>query len=562
MRLSTFFFFTSSLFITFSLQANTPDWSDSVLIEEGTNRANIYSASPEELEQLKTKGYIHSMNYPVTVTGLLIPYRPLLNFMESNPTNPLKKLLLSLGRQFAGFSNEKEIYEWLGLSKNNGVNATGIYKMPYPNGKDDQFYVGAGIIKNSHGEGLTFSCFACHAQNLFGTTVMGLTNKRPHSNRFFHMARMIVPNIPNALFKISTDATDGEMQMFMKTKKNLVSIDGVNPQVLGLDTSLPHVALSLSRRNPDEYATKNPTLERHPRPNELRTVIADSKPMPWWNLKYKTRWLSDGSIVSGNPILTNFLWNEIGRGTDLKELEKWMKENPQIIKETTAAVFATEAPRYTDFFPVHSIELKRAQRGEKLFNESCSKCHGEYEKAWSLPEGDKLTDVEKLKTVKVNYFDQTPVIDVGTDANRYEATKYFADELNQLAISKWMKTKVEPQIGYVPSPLVGIWARYPYFHNNSVPTLCAVLTPAKMRPKKFVAGPAINKALDFDQECVGYPIGDKIPKEWLKDSEAQFDTQKMGLTNVGHEKMLFENNGLEKFSSEDKKDLIHFLKTL
>lgn len=555
-------FLLFSICTSLSLGASTPDWSTEAAIEPGDNRANIYGLNSLELEATKNKGYIHAMNYPVTVTGLLIPYRPLLNFMHSKPNDPLKKFLLSISRKFAGFKTESELYEWLGLSQNNGPNAVGIYKMPYPNGKADQFYVGAGLIKNSHGEGLTFSCFACHANNLFGTTVMGLTNKRPHSNKFFHMARLVVPNIPNALFEANTEATKGEMQMFTRTKKNLVSIDGVVPQVHGLDTSLPHVALSLARRNNDEYATKNSILEKFPRKNELKEFVTDSKPMPWWNLKYKTRWLSDGSIVSGNPILTNFLWNEIGRGTDLVELENWMKNNSTAIKEITTAAFATEAPRYTDFFPPTSINIESAKRGEKLFNQTCLKCHGEYQKAWSGDNTEGLSAIELLATTKIIYDDQTQARDVGTDPNRYEAMKYFANELNNLAISKWMETKVEPQMGYVAPPLVGIWSRYPYFHNNSVPSLCAVLSLAVNRPKKFILGPSVNKEIDFDQECNGYPVGEKIPKAWLADTEALIDTSKSGLKNSGHEKMLLDAKGMEKYSSQDKSDLIQFLKTL
>ena len=542
--------------------STAPDWSENFILPPGETRANLYSVTAPELEQLKNNGYIHAMNYPVTVTGLLVPYRPLLNFLDAETNNPLKKFLLTISRKFAGFKTEKELYEWLGLNKFNGPNAVGIYKMPRPANQPDSMYVGAGIMRNSHGEGLTFSCFACHSANLFGTTVMGLTNKRPHSNKFFHMARQVVPKIPNTLFKMNTNASDGEMQMFKRTKGNLVSVDGVVPQVLGLDTSLPHVALSLARRNDDEYATKNSTLERFPRDNELNTFVADSKPMPWWNLKYKTRWLSDGSIVAGNPILTNFLWNEIGRGTDLKELEQWMKDNSQTIEEITAAAFATEAPRYTDFFPVASINLASAKRGEKLFNQACLKCHGEYQKGWSAENSDELSALDLLATTKVIYHDKTPVKDVGTDPQRYQSMKFFADNLNNLAVSKWMKTTVEPQVGYVPPPLVGVWARYPYFHNNSVPTLCGVLSLEKDRPKTFVLGGAVNKELDFDQECNGYPVGSKMPAAWAKDTEATINTSIPGLRNTGHTKMLVDESGREKYSATDKLDLVMFLKTL
>lgn len=539
-----------------------PDWSRDFTMIPGETRQDIYQIGSAQLPTMKDKGYIHAMVYPVTVTGLLVPYRPLLNFLNSESNNPLKKFILNISRKYTGFKTEDELYQWLGLSQFNAPTAQGIYKMPRPVGQPNIKYVGAGIITNKHGEGLTFSCFTCHSSNLFGTTVMGLTNKRPHSNKFFHLARQAVPNIPNSLFKLSTGATEGEMLMFTRTKKNLVSVDGVIPQVLGLDTSLPHVALSMARRNDDEYATKNSILERFPRKNELNDFVADSKPMPWWNLKYKTRWLSDGSIVSGNPIFTNFLWNEMGRGTDLKELEKWMQDNSPVIEEITAAAFATEAPRYTDFFPVQSISIDRAKRGETIFNQSCLKCHGEYQKAWSLDNADELSALEKLATTKVIYHDKTPVKDVGTDPQRFEAMKYFADDLNNLAISKWMKTVVEPQIGYVPPPLVGVWSRYPYFHNGSVPTLCGVLSLEKDRPKTFYNGGANNKESDFDQECVGYPVGSKIPSEWLKDTEAKFDTTKPGLRNIGHTKMLVNEDGSEKFTREQKIDLIHYLKTL
>lgn len=467
-----------------------------------------------------------------------------------------------MGKKYTGFKNETEFYEWLGLNKFNPPNSTGIYKMPYPNGSIDQFYVGAGLIKTPQGRGLTFSCFTCHSANLFGTTVMGLTNKRAHANKLFHMARGTIPHVPNSLFKISTAATADEVMMFDRTKKNLVSVGVTMPQVLGLDTSLPQVALSLARRNDDEYASKSSFFEKYPRPNELETYISDSKPMPWWNLKYKTHWLADGSIVAGNPILTNILWNELGRGADLKELETWMKNNRQTIDELTVAAFATEAPRWTDFFPPHTISLERAKKGEQIFLNRCQKCHGEYQKAWNEPNADQLNEVDLLATTKIIYHEKTPVKNVGTDPQRFLATKAFADSLNKLSISKWMKTTVVPQEGYIPPPLVGIWARYPYLHNNSIPNLCALLTRPTERPKTFVQGPAENRETDYDKDCVGYPVGDKIPKAWLLNKEAVYVAGKEGLSNLGHSKAFIGENGEELLTPEDKADLIHFLKTL
>lgn len=549
--------------LSFNVQAEyNADWSEHASIPAGENRANIYNLDAKTLELMKTEGYKHAMNYPVTVTGLLIPYQPLLNFFKAEANNPLKKFILQMGKNYTGFKNETEFYEWMGLNQFNSPEATGIYKMPYPNGKKDQFYVGAGLVTTKDGKGLTFSCFTCHSASLFGVTVMGLTNKRPHANKLFHMARQSVPSIPNFVFKLGTSPTEGEVKMFERTKKNILSVEAVVPSVLGLDTSLPQVALSLSRRNIDEFATKSKTFEKDPRYNELETFVADSKPLPWWNLKYKTRWLADGSIVSGNPIFTNILWNEIGRGADLVELLKWMQENKSKIDELTVAAFANEAPRWTDFFPASTINLEKAKKGERLFVNRCQKCHGEYEKAWSSNKASDLNSVDILATTKVIYHEQTPTRNVGTDGQRAEGMKAFADSLNSLAISKWMKTTIVPQDGYVPPPLVGIWSRYPYLHNNSIPSLCALLTRPEMRPKTFVQGPAINPATDYDMDCVGYPVGDKIPKAWLADTEATFVAGKEGLSNLGHADMFIGEEGEELLSVEDKGNLIQFLKTL
>jgi hypothetical protein len=261
------------------------------------------------------------------------------------------------------------MYGWLGLNlyPDNTV-AEEVFQIPYPttNGERPDYRMGASLIRAPHSPqstGLTFSCATCHSGTFMGRTVMGLTNKRPRANEFFVMAKKYVPLIPSGFFRIATKASQEEKAMFKRTKENLKYVGSVSPQVLGLDTSLPHVALSLHKRGDDDIASKKPVRRRSP--HQLNTFVADSKPMPWWNLKYKTRWLSDGSIVAGNPILTNFLWNELGRGTDLEELEEWMKNNQDRIEKLTAAAFATRAPHWTDFFPASSIDIQMAQgRGE------------------------------------------------------------------------------------------------------------------------------------------------------------------------------------------------------
>jgi hypothetical protein len=160
----------------------------------------------------------------------------------------------------------------------------------------------------------------------------------------------------------------------------------------------------------------------------------------------------------------------------------------------------------------------------------------------------------------VRYHQKTPVIDVGTDPWRYRGMQAL-EKLNRLDISKDYGIFVKVQKGYVPPPLVGIWARWPYFHNNSAPSLCAVLTRHEDRPKKFYMGEANNTERDFDSECNGYPQGQKTPRAWKKDA-LLYDTSVQGLTNTGHDEGIFLKDGSEILSAQQKKALIQFLQTL
>ena len=119
-----------------------------------------------------------------------------------------------------------------------------------------------------------------------------------------------------------------------------------------------------------------------------------------------------------------------------------------------------------------------------------------------------------------------------------------------------------PSPRYVPPPLEGIFTRYPYLHNQSVPTLCELLRPAKWRTAQFWMGPDANAATDYDPGCVGLPVGAAIPDAWKNDPQNQMDTTQPGLSNQGHEAMLLDANGNELLTATQRADLIAFLKTL
>lgn len=93
--------------------------------------------------------------------------------------------------------------------------------------------------------------------------------------------------------------------------------------------------------------------------------------------------------------------------------------------------------------------------------------------------------------------------------------------------------------GYAGKPLTGAWARAPYLHNGSIPTLRHLLLPAT-RPARFVVG-----SLGYDATNVGFHWDiDQLAEYKAADPQVSvFDTSKDGLSNKGHDQASLQLNG-------------------
>lgn len=538
-----------------SSAAAEPDWGRDVAVPpEG--RANPYDLPAEEFAAANRAGRGHALQYPVNVTGILLPLDAARRFLEERGPDPLRDLLRTVTRGLNRVRSLDDLQAWLGLHRFPTAEGAGPYLVPFNGSQTPTDRMGFTIIETDQGRGFTISCAQCHSAELFGRRVIGLTNRFPRANAFFAHGLKAAPLVSPSLFQWSTQATAGETRLFARSRKAMAYVGAKAPVQLGLDTSLAQVALSLARREQDPWASRERPIR--PRPEVLRKTVADSKPAVWWNVKYKNRWLSDGSVVAGNPILTNLLWNELGRGTDLRKLDDWLSGNQETLKELTTAVFASSAPRWTDFFPAETFDIGAAQRGEKSFNMHCARCHGVYEKNWSRPDAESLSRSELLETWRVSYQPRKPVYDVGTDPLRWQGMTSLA-QMNDLEISKRNGIVIEPQQGYVPPPLVGIWARWPYFHNNAVPNLCAVLTRGTDRPERYWAREARDPVQDFDADCNGYPMKRRPPGAT---ADRLYVTERDGMSRFGHDERIFLEQGREKMTAAEKRDLIRYLQTL
>jgi len=140
------------------------------------------------------------------------------------------------------------------------------------------------------------------------------------------------------------------------------------------------------------------------------------------------------------------------------------------------------------------------------------------------------------------YGQSTPLAEIGTDHDRYELfSQQLLNAFGTVGAGRpWQFRHYRKSDGYANVALDGIWARAPYLHNGSVPTLYALLLPASQRPTAFGRG-----CDRFDKDLVGFVCDTGFP----------FDTTLKGNGNGGHA------YGTD-VSENQRRDLVEFLKTL
>jgi hypothetical protein len=126
-------------------------------------------------------------------------------------------------------------------------------------------------------------------------------------------------------------------------------------------------------------------------------------------------------------------------------------------------------------------------------------------------------------------------------------------------MSDLIKIHAERRNGYFAPRLEGIWARFPYLHNASVPNIHALLTPAEKRPRVFSMKRAGERER-FDEALLGLTLSSAreeaaLLKRGAKGDRTVYDTRRPGHSPQGHEFGV-------ALPEDDKRALIEYLKTL
>jgi len=178
-------------------------------------------------------------------------------------------------------------------------------------------------------------------------------------------------------------------------------------------------------------------------------------------------------------------------------------------------------------FPRDRIRSDRVAAGAAIYKKACANCHDKG--------GERTGQV-------------VPAAEIGTDPERLMSfTSELAVKMNTLGTGRpWKFSRFRKTDGYAAMPLDGVWARAPYLHNGSVPTLRHLLEPVERRPEAFWRG----------YDVYGYADGGFI---WdgpdASRAGFRFDTSQKGNSRAGH---LY---GVALKPAE-KESLLEYLKTL
>jgi hypothetical protein len=190
-------------------------------------------------------------------------------------------------------------------------------------------------------------------------------------------------------------------------------------------------------------------------------------------------------------------------------------------------------------------ETALAERGRAVFEETCSGCHGSYRRdARGLPVFDapRHVDWETVATDRLRLLCVTPQF------RKLIAANPLSDLIRA--------TDLPP--GYFAPRLEGVWARFPYLHNASVPTVRDLLTEPTRRPTVWSLRDA-GEASRFDEEALGLKIdrgtAAGLRREAARGNRDVFSTDRAGHSNQGH---AFGTT----LPAESKRALIEYLKTI
>ena len=363
---------------------------------------------------------------------------------------------------------------------------------------------------------ITANCLTCHAGRINGKLMVGLGS----ADGDFTATPLSQKNIFEGVGQLVE--SEAERAEWKKWKERVSSIaDYSHLETRGPNPADEFTGILFAHHDPKTLAwISNPG--GLPPPQDIPVDVP-----PWWRMAKKSSMFYVGA----------------GRGDHARHMMsaavlcissvEEAKSIDTYFGDINAYISSIAPPKYP-----FAIDAGLAEKGHVVFDATCSRCHGTYGATSSYP----------------NLL--IPIADINTDALLASGTAQFT-----LPLVEWHKAsffgetaRMEPQQGYVPPPLDGIWATAPFLHNGSVPTIEALLD-SNARPKYWTR---TFDSTDYDQAALGWKhtvLAEGKDAAPSKEKAAIYDTTHMGYGNGGH------TYG-DALTASDRAAVIEYLKTL
>jgi mono/diheme cytochrome c family protein len=380
-------------------------------------------------------------------------------------------------------------------------------------GKNEKLSYAYTAITASNGETLVApNCLQCHAQVFDDSLYIGLGNSLID---FSDNKKLNVQNLKRveSLLKLTSHSKYEAAKHFINVGKTIAPY--LETEVAGVNSADRLAAVLAAHRDPVTFEWSDSALLEVPEVN-----IPTDVP-PWWLLHKKNAMFYNGF---GRGDFGRFLMaSNLLTVHDTSESREVDGHMPDVL----AYIYSLRPPKFPK-----EIDISLAKKGEAVFINHCSKCHGTYGENAQYP---NLLIPEAV---------------IQTDSFLYKANysnPQFVDWFNKSWFTQGdHPARLEPFEGYIAPPLDGIWITAPYLHNGSIPTLEAVLNSDK-RPKYWSRN--FNNP-EYDYEQIGWKY-----KKQEKPGKDVYNTALPGYGNFGH---YFG----DRLSDAERKAVIEYLKTL
>jgi hypothetical protein len=354
----------------------------------------------------------------------------------------------------------------------------GLHRAPYANA---DYPMGLREAKGLFSKGITTDCLLCHGGSIAGQSIIGLGNASLDIQALFEdlaAADGRSPKLPFTFGNVRGTSEAGAMAVYL----------------FGL-------------READL------TLRTSPLELGLRDDLCEDVPAWWLLKKKKTMYYTGGGDARSVRSLMQFMLSPL----TLPSTFDW--EEP-VFRDIQAYILSLQPPKY----PL-PIDRALAQAGEKIFTQTCVRCHGTYGEKWTYP--NKIVPLDEIGTDPNRYYGISPAL--GAHYNR----SWFARENPGWLADDY---KARATTGYQAPPLDGVWATAPYFHNGSVPTVYHVLN-STARPRRFTRSYHTDRDA-YDPNKLGWKVQllEQPTENTLSAYERRriYDTSLPGRSNRGH----------------------------